>query len=279
MPVIESKNLAVKKLIGLHLYHAGVSNCSMRVRLTLEEKGLPWTSHHLNIFKKEHITPEYFSINPNGLVPTLVHDGKVIIESDDIIEYLDINYPVPPLRPPKGPDLDAMNDWLHRATAIHLKAVKTHIYEKRVRGQMSQSAEQKEKYEKLQTNPSLLEFHRKSNEQSFTQQELDEAKATLDKSFADLDKALEGQEWLAGDGFSLADIAWVPLYFTMDVLTGYSFDGLNNVAAWAKRIEARPSYTKAVLDWWPQQMPNPAPVAADSKHAMNEPTTLSGDRE
>lgn len=261
MGVVTPKNESVLELKGLHLYHSGVSNCSMRVRIALEEKGLPWTSHHLNILKKEHITAEYFGINPNGLVPTLVHDGRVIIESDDIIEYLDINFPEPPLRPSEGPDLDIMNDWLHRATAIHLKAVKTHIYEKRVRGHMSQSAEQRAQYEKLQTNESLLEFHRKSNSDSFTQQELDEARAVLDECFMDLDKELGSRDWLAGDKLSLADIAWVPLYFTMDVLAGYSFDGLDNVAAWAKRIEARPSYTTAVLDWWPEEM---APLAQRS---------------
>lgn len=262
MPVIEPKNTAVKKLSGLHLYHSGVSNCSMRARIALEEKGLPWTSHHLNILKKEHITPEYFGINPNGLVPTLVHDGKVIIESDDIIEYLDITFPQPPLRPSAGPDLDIMNDWLHRATAIHLKAVKTHIYEKRMRGQMAQSSEQREQYEKLQTNSSLLEFHRKSNDQSFTQQELDEARATLDECFADLDKTLGEQQWLAGDSFSLADIAWIPLYFTMEVLAGYSFDGLDNITAWAARIEARPSYKPAVYDWWPEGIKPPGQQTA-----------------
>lgn len=143
---------------------------------------------------------------------------------------------------------------MRRATAIHLKAVKTHIYEKRIRGHMAQSAEQNEQYEKLQTNKSLLEFHRKSNNDNFTQQELDEARAVLDQSFADLERSLATNDWLAGSDFSLADIAWVPLYFTMDVLAGYSFDGLDNVAAWAKRIEARPSYKKAVLDWWPDGM-------------------------
>ena len=254
MGVVTPTNKDVLAFEGLHLYHSGVSNCSQRVRIALEEKQLPWTSHHLNIFAKEHITPEYFGINPNGLVPTLVHDGKVIIESDDIIEYLDINFPEPSLRPPEGPDREIMNEWLHRATAIHLKAVKTHIYEKRVRGQMSQSAEQRAQYEKLQTNESLLEFHRKSNNDGFTQQELDEARAVLDQCFADLEKELGERDWLAGDNFSLADIAWVPLYFTMDVLAGYSFNGLDNVAAWAKRIEARPSYNTAVLDWWPEQM-------------------------
>lgn len=254
MGIISPTNESVLELKGLHLYHAGVSNCSMRVRITLEEKGLPWTSHHVDILQKENITPEYFGINPNGLVPTLVHDGKVIIESDDIIEYLDITFPEPSLRPPDGPDREAMDTWMRRATGIHLKAVKTHIYEKRIRGHMTRSDEENERYESLQENQSLLEFHRKSLSDSFTQEELDAAKATLDESFADLDKALEARDWLIGDRISLADIAWVPLYFTMDVLAGYSFEGLSNVDAWAKRIEARPSYTIAVLDWWPKAM-------------------------
>ena len=78
MPVIVPTNEEVLSYAGLHLFHSGVSNCSMRVRMVLEEKGLEWESHHLNILKKEHITPEYFGINPAGLVPTLVNDGVVI---------------------------------------------------------------------------------------------------------------------------------------------------------------------------------------------------------
>ena len=185
MGVVTPTNESVLELTGLHLYHSGVSNCSMRVRIALEEKGLPWTSHHLNILKKEHITPEYFGINPNGLVPTLVHDGKVIIESDDIIEYIDETFPEPSLRPPEGPARELMNDWLHRATAIHVTAVKTHIYEKRIRGKMAHSAEEHARYEELQSNESLLEFHRKSNSDSFTQKELDGARAVLDQAFAE----------------------------------------------------------------------------------------------
>ena len=254
MGEVTPKNKAVLEFRGLHLYHAGVSNCSMRVRITLEEKGLSWTSHHLNILAKEHITPEYFGINPNGLVPTLVHDGKVIIESDDIIEYLDDTFPEPPLRPANEASNDLMLDWLHRATSIHLKAVKTHIYEKRIRGKMAHSSEENERYEALQENESLLEFHRKSNNDCFAQEELDAAKATLDQCFEEVEEALEGREWLVGDRFSLADIAWIPLHFTLRVLADYSFAGMPNVAAWVQRIEARPSYKAAVLDWWPEAM-------------------------
>lgn len=262
MGIVKPTNESVLEFEGIHLYHAGVSNCSMRVRITLEEKGLPWTSHHLNILKKEHITPEYFGINPNGLVPTLVHDGKVIIESDDIIEYLDETFPEPALRPPEGPDRDAMNAWLHRATSIHLSAVKTHIYEKRIRGTMAHSAEENERYERLQANQKLLEFHHKSNNDSFSQDELDAATATLDACFSDLNDALAGREWLVGGRFSLADIAWVPLHYTLHVLTGYSFAGLANLTEWARQIEERPSYKTGVLDWWPDAIKPPTRQSA-----------------
>src|SRR5262249_15603114 len=97
--IVEPTNKSVTELKGLHLFHADISNCSMRVRMALAEKALPWTSHHLDLRKKETVTPEYFGIHPKGLVPTLVHDGVVHIESNEIIEYLDETFPDPPLQP------------------------------------------------------------------------------------------------------------------------------------------------------------------------------------
>ena len=112
MAVIVPTNKSVESLEGLHLYHGGISNCSMRVRMTLIEKGLEWESHHLDLKKKENITDDYFGINPNGLVPTLVDNGVVHIESNDIIDYLDETYATPSLR---AADNDEMMEWLHLA--------------------------------------------------------------------------------------------------------------------------------------------------------------------
>ena len=53
---------------GLHLFHFTLSNCSQRVRLGLEEKGLVWTSHHLNLAANEHVTSDYQRINPKGVM-------------------------------------------------------------------------------------------------------------------------------------------------------------------------------------------------------------------
>ena len=55
MVVVIPTNKSVESLEGLHLYHGAISNCSMRVRMTLIEKGLDWTSHHLDLKKKENI--------------------------------------------------------------------------------------------------------------------------------------------------------------------------------------------------------------------------------
>ena len=65
----------------LELYHNGMSTCSQKVRFCLAEKGLDWTDHHMDLRAGEQHLPDYLRINPNGVVPTLVDDGRVIIES------------------------------------------------------------------------------------------------------------------------------------------------------------------------------------------------------
>ena len=88
-----------RTLEGLHLYHYGLSNCSQKVRMVLAEKGLGWTNHHLDLAKSEHMTESYLRINPNGVVPTLVHEGRPVVDSSVIMEYLDEEFPEVPLTP------------------------------------------------------------------------------------------------------------------------------------------------------------------------------------
>jgi glutathione S-transferase len=56
----------------------------------------------------QHLTPEFIAINPKGLVPVLVHDGIVVTESSDIVDYVDQHFPDPPLRPCDPAELDRM---------------------------------------------------------------------------------------------------------------------------------------------------------------------------
>jgi glutathione S-transferase len=95
----------------LELYHAGLSQASVKVRTTLKEKGLAYKSHYLRLPEGEHLTPEFLAVNPDGQVPALVHDGAVITETSVINEYLDDAFPDPPLRPASALARARMRRW------------------------------------------------------------------------------------------------------------------------------------------------------------------------
>ena len=119
MGIFNSDHPDVPGMKGLHLFHFVMSNCSQRVRLGLEEKGLEWTSHHMNLPANEHVSEDYQRINPNGVVPTLVNDGQVVIDSNDILLYLEDHYPDPPLRPSSSDARQAMEDCIAMASQFH----------------------------------------------------------------------------------------------------------------------------------------------------------------
>src|SRR5260221_4417176 len=71
------------------LYNAPQSTCSQRVRFVLNAKGLPFAEKKLDLLAGDQLKPDYLALNPNGVVPTLDHDGNIVIDSSVIIEYLD----------------------------------------------------------------------------------------------------------------------------------------------------------------------------------------------
>ena len=82
----------------LELYHSVNSVCAQKVRVVLAEKGLEYREHLMTL-RGDQFTPEYMRLNPNAVVPTLVHDGRPVIESSVILYYLDEAFPAPPLMP------------------------------------------------------------------------------------------------------------------------------------------------------------------------------------
>ena len=218
--------------------------------MTLEEKGLEWTSHHLDTRAGEHITPEYFGIHPYGLVPALVHDGEVWIESADIIRYLDDTFPQPQLTPQDETGLAELKEWQDLASAIHVTAVKTYIYAAGSNARRRKTEAELERYRSLQTNEELLSFHTKSSSnEGISGRDRDKAERLLHDAFAKLDSHLGKNRWLAGDDFTLADITWLPLQYTLE-RAGFSFAGHTNVLAWAHAIALRPSFKKSIVDWF-----------------------------
>lgn len=249
MAVIIPNNKSVETLEGLHLYHGAISNCSMRVRMTLFEKGLSWTSHHLDLKKKENISDDYFGINPNGLVPTLIDDGVVHIESNEIIDYLDETYPEPSLR--SAENGNEMLDWLRLAGSIHVSAIKPYVYSTMIAKKIKKTAEEQKKYDELQKNAELKNFHSKhAGGSAFSEEDITRSKNILEDCFIKLDNTLEGRAWIMGDQFTLADISWIPVHFVL-FGCGYPFANYENITRWAKTFEARESYQEGIIKWCP----------------------------
>ncbi len=83
----------------MKLYGYFRSSAAFRVRIALNLKGLPYDAAFVHLRRNDQTRPDYLSVNPQGLVPTLEDDGRVLIQSLAIIEYLDETHPDPPLLP------------------------------------------------------------------------------------------------------------------------------------------------------------------------------------
>ena len=104
----------------LELYTHPMSPCAQKVRIVLAEKGLDWKKHHIDLPNKENLRPEYLKLNPLGVVPTLVHDGRPVIESSIICEYLNDAFPHTPLMPADVYAASQIRFWMkHVDTKLH----------------------------------------------------------------------------------------------------------------------------------------------------------------
>lgn len=250
MPIVEPTNKSVLDFEGLHLYHADRSNCSARVRLLLEEKELPWVSHHINLMAKENINEEYFGINPKGVVPTLVDDGTVVTESNDILAYLEDKFPEPGFRAVSEADQPKIDRWLKISGESHLPGIKTLQYFKRLANIIEKSDEEYNRYRELQTDPAHLEFHAKHGApgSSLTEEDAAEAIRLMSEIYQELDGILATSDYIVGGVYTLADISWAP-NITTQKIGEFDFSPFPNVEAWYDRVSSRPQFDTAFLKW------------------------------
>ena len=232
----------------LILHHAWRSSASRRVRLCLEEKGLAYESHPVDLAKMEHHSPEYLKINPNGVIPTLIHDGRPIVESGTICEYVDEVFPEPPLRPREAYDRATMRNWIRHAderigNLIIFNWV--HVLQK-----TAQKWSDEELAERLKKIPSKerQEAWLRVARRPYTEEERAAARAKLVEMLGKMETALGPSGWLAGDRYSLADIALVP--FVKRIEEEIAPDAVTaarhpRVTQWWKTIQARPAFGRA----------------------------------
>jgi len=232
----------------LELYHAHISTCSQKVRLCLAEKGLDWMSHPIEFATGDHLKPAYLALNPNGVVPTLVHDGRPVIDSSVISEYLEEIAPEhgSVLMPRDAYGRAEVRAWLRYIEEVPTAAIRVPSFNGLfLKGWRQMSDTQRARY--IAATPLRKSHYRRFGTGGFSKDQVDESAERLRQTVERIDGAIaKGAEWLAGDAISLADLCVLPTIVRMsDIALEDVWSDLPNITDWYARIRARPSFDKA----------------------------------
>ena len=196
----------------MKLYYAPASSYSQRVLIALYEKELDFMPIEVNLFDTES-RKQYLQINRFGKIPTLItDDGEVILEASIQIEYLDSYQKDIPLIPK---DLKANLEMrmLERIIDVYVNGGREALFK---------------------------DSQRSPSERG--KKEVVKAKGLLESACNLLDEKLAHRTWLMGDRFTLADCSAAPTLSYLRIV--YDYQHLQNLTAYFKRLEAKPSVAK-----------------------------------
>lgn len=235
--------------MALELYHSAHSTCSQKVRLCLAEKGLDWVGHELHFATRDHLQPDYLKLNPNGVVPTLVHDGEPVIESSVICEYLDDVFPAPALTPGDALGKARMRSWICYMNEVPTVAVRVPSFNMVFRPLRYEYMSEEQFEAHVGDMPLRKAFYRRmGTRDGFGAAEYQDALDKIRQTCERIDAAIEkdGGPWVLGDLFSIVDITLTPSIQRMaDLGYAHLWADLPRMVQWFADIKARPSFAIA----------------------------------
>ena len=249
-----SSDIKTKEILdwkGVHLLNYQFSACSMKTRIYLNLKKIPFTSHQINLSAGENFSEWFQGINPRSLVPVLIHDGEVHIESNDILEYLEGCFKESPLIPEnmdeKIKELLKFEDNLH----VDIRNITFKFLVPRFLNK-GKSVQPKAKNKATLNGEidSMDDVNRNFWEQYVKYGKTDEdASRSLIRfrtALEDLNDQLEDSPYILGAELSLVDIAWF-IYATRIQHANYPLQRLHpNVSGWYERLYANVLFRKEV---------------------------------
>lgn len=227
------------------LYHWEPNANSGKPMLALMEKGVAFESHYLDLLNFDQHAPEYLAINPQGTIPAMTHDGRVLVESTAIMEYVDEAFPGAKLMPENAVDqwrirwwMKFMDQWL--APSFSMFGWKFFV------GPNARAQRGKDELEAAINRIPLPERQvawRKAVYGLFSEAEMAESGRRIDVGIRMLETELGKREWLASDQYSLADVNGFNLAYAMPISQPHlSNDEVTpNIMRWLRAIYQRPA--------------------------------------
>ena len=237
---------------GIHLFHFSGSACSQKLRIFFNIKKINWNSHVINLIKQEQFSEWFLGINPRGLVPTLVHDGDVHIESNEIMAYLDGVYKDNKLFPIDL--IDEINKDLAFEDSLHhdLRRLTFRYIIPHALGKKNPSTiDAKEQFEgtiqgKADENKSKeILFWKNHYQNGITDDEIIESANKFKNIYEDFDKTLKNQKYLKGDEFTVVDLAWYVSTKRL-AMAGIPIEKYKNVQKWFSNLDNDENFKKEI---------------------------------
>ena len=256
MPKLLAEDIKTREVLdwqGVHLLHFSGSSCSQKLRIFLNLKGIDWVSHPVDLAAQANFEPWFLGINPRGLVPVLVHDGAVHIESNDILAYLEGQFPEPALIPAGRSDetlraLEAEDD-LHldlRALTMRFVIPKKLAEKSPARLSAYRDAAGTVGGEADPHKAVELGFWHDFALHGITDDQVRVSAEKFRRVYAEWEDRLQSQAFLLGDAMTVVDIAWF-IYTHRLSVAGYPFPRLHPaVSAWYRGLLSGKEFSREV---------------------------------
>ena len=231
----------------MDLYHWEPTTNSGEVLILLEEKGLQFAGHYVDVLAFEQHDPAFLEINPQAQVPVLVHDGRTITETGFILQYLEAAFPEPSFTPRAAQDRYWVNVWIKYVNE-YLAPAAWRLGAHATRAQLQARATPQGRAGLKRAPLERQQAWSKVLDEGFSADDLDIARALLPIRLDHMEQALSMSDWLAGAAYSLADIAVYPTAASLPALAPDLVNPASTprIMAWLDRVKARPAVQAAL---------------------------------
>ena len=256
MVQIPSGEIKTKEILdwkGIHLFHFRGSSCSQKLRIYLNLKKINWTPHSVNLAAGKNYSDWFLGINPKGLIPVLVDDGHVEIESNDILEYLEKKFPGESLSLPSN-QLQ-IKKLLKEEDDLH-EDIRNIAYRYMFGGLGKKGSKDLENFENYRSSNEKLdrlkkkevEFYKNFSKEGITDEAIKNSLSKFCKCYVKYDSHLNEHKYLMGDDLSILDIAWF-IYSYRLYISGFPFkDRFPNISKWFHNLYSRNEFFREVND-------------------------------